>query len=400
MSEAREQNTVGIEPVHWIIWFGLLVSVFILYPVSLSSSWISGSDVHALFELWAAFVALTAGLVIMIHYFATGSWMFLIISLGFVLQGGEDLVHAMFSFTRIWGAEQQEITKFVPGTYATGRLILVACIIFAWFLREKFSDEAQRSKLSLMVFISGIAFSTISTILIIKFPFTLPSFIIPGHIISRPLDFIITLIFIPAIALYIKAFGTGKYHTPFVFSIICSLIYGISAQIYMDHSQRLYDAQFDMAHITKIISYVFPILGISLGTFNMYKTEAEHAKALALSMQKEKEFAAASTAAAETEKKRAAELAAAMRQLHAGRQQLSEANQQMAANEQELRAANEQLTAKERELRAAQQELMGKVHDLERFNKIMVGRELEMIKLKREINSCLENHGEAPKYQT
>ncbi|MEI7834250.1 MAG: PAS domain-containing protein, partial [bacterium] len=288
------ESTSNIKPMHWVVWSVLLVSAFVLYPWAVSSRWVSNSDVHALLELWAAFTALTAGLIIIIHYFANGSWLFLIISLGFVLQGSEDLVHALFSFSRIWGEEPKELIKFVPGTYAAGRFILIACVIIAWFLREKFTTETQRIRISMLVIVLGIAASTLSTIIIIKSH--LPSFILE-HIVTRPADFILIPFYLLAAALYKKEFRDAKYHTPFVFSIICSLIFGIASQIYVAHSRGLYDSLFDMAHLLKIFSYVCPILGVSVGTFSMYKKEAEYGKALAFSVQKEKELTAAMTLA-------------------------------------------------------------------------------------------------------
>ena len=42
--------------------------------------------------------------------------------------------------------------------------------------------------------------------------------------------------------------------------------------------------------------------------------------------------------------------------------------------------------------------MQAKVADLERFNKIMVGRELEMIKLKEQINDLLAEAGKPKKY--
>jgi PAS domain S-box-containing protein len=362
MTESRAENPFASNPRHWLVWFTLLASALIFYPWVASSNWTSSSDVHALFEVWSAFVALTAGLVIMIHYFANGSWLFLIISLGFVLQGGEDVVHAIFSFSRIWGEEQQDIIKFVPGTYAMGRFLLGACIFSGWFMRGRYTDAAKRGKISFLVYASGITLSIFSTFLIINFHFPLPTFIKPGHIITRPFDFLVALLYIPIIVLYIKEFGIKQHHTRFVFSIICSLIYGIAAQIYMVRSQTLYDAQFDMAHILKIFSYLFPILGISFGTFRMYKNEAENRKALALAMQKEKELTTAATAAAEAEKEKAAELAVAMHQVYASQRQLCVAYEQVASNEKKLKVANQQLTIKEQALREAQKGLEKKYH--------------------------------------
>ncbi len=275
MTESRGKDTFVSQPRHWIIWLALLVSVFIFYPWTASSSWHSSSDVHALLEFWSASMALTAGLLIMIHFFANGSWLFLIISLGFVLQGGGDAVQAIFSFTRIWGEEQKDIIKFVPCTYMIGRFILVASIYAGWFLRRNYTALARRANLSLLFFGSGFAVSIISTHVLIKLQLPLPDFIRPEHVISRPADFMVALLYIPATALYIKVFNDKQYHTRFVFFIICSLIFGSASQLYMANSQALYDCQFDMAHIMKIISFFLPILGISFGTFQMYTSETE-----------------------------------------------------------------------------------------------------------------------------
>ena len=62
-------------------------------------------------------------------------------------------------------------------------------------------------------------------------------------------------------------------------------------------------------------------------------------------------------------------------------------------------ALNQQLAAKEQALKATQEKLKTKISDLERFNKIMVGRELEMVKLKEEVNSLLTELGKEIKYK-
>ncbi|MCX6233313.1 MAG: HAMP domain-containing protein [Bacteroidetes bacterium] len=93
------------------------------------------------------------------------------------------------------------------------------------------------------------------------------------------------------------------------------------------------------------------------------------------------------------------QLKAANQQLRASEQHLVAANQQLTAKEQQLRAANQQLMAKEQGLRASQDALMSKVGDLERANRLMVGRELQMIALKGEVNSLLEKSGQPWKYE-
>jgi PAS domain S-box-containing protein len=76
------------------------------------------------------------------------------------------------------------------------------------------------------------------------------------------------------------------------------------------------------------------------------------------------------------------------------------ANQRLRESEQQLRAANQQLAAKEQALRASRNELTTKVAELERINKLMLGRELDMVKMKKQINSLLEEMERPKKYET
>lgn len=103
------------------------------------------------------------------------------------------------------------------------------------------------------------------------------------------------------------------------------------------------------------------------------------AEELSGAIEKEKSLATAET-------KRAAELDAL--------------NQQLRASEQQLRASNQQLAAKEQALLASQEALKSKLSELERFNKLMVGREMQMIELKKDINSLLARLNEPPKFNT
>jgi signal transduction histidine kinase len=52
-----------------------------------------------------------------------------------------------------------------------------------------------------------------------------------------------------------------------------SVILGVVTQAYMIHSQKLYDAQFDLSHLFKIASYICPILGFGFGTTLFYKNQ-------------------------------------------------------------------------------------------------------------------------------
>ncbi len=255
----------------WIVWIALFILPLLFYPRVVSSTWISNSDVHALLEFWAGLIALLTAATVLIHFFATRRRFFLMISLGFTLQGAEDLVHAIYSFSRIWPTEYTGIADFVPGTYVAGRLILVICLILALYLEKKGSVAKNTKKEAILYNTAGFLLAIAATVIIINSP--LPHFILLGQIISRPVDFVAALIYLITFFLFAKTYRREEHHTPFMWSMITSVIFGCVAQIYMVHSQSLYDAQFDISHALKLFSYIFPIFGIAIGTFFMYTKE-------------------------------------------------------------------------------------------------------------------------------
>ncbi|MFC1675395.1 histidine kinase dimerization/phospho-acceptor domain-containing protein [Candidatus Omnitrophota bacterium] len=276
-------KTRNLYSKEWIIWIALFILPFIFYPKAISSTWVSNSDVHALLEFAAATFALTAAGIILIHFFATGSRFFLMISLGFTLQGTEDLFHAIFSFSRIWPMEREGLLNFVPGTYVAGRLILIACIFLALYSKKTIVPLENRKRSALQYNFIGFIFAALKTIIIISLP--LPNFILPGKFISRPVDFVASIAYLIAFLVFAKAYRNEENRTPFMWSLTASILLGFVAQIYMVHSQQLYDAQFDISHIVKISSYILPIFGIAVGTFSMYKKEEKTSKELSRSME-------------------------------------------------------------------------------------------------------------------
>lgn len=264
-------GTVPVGKKNWVGWAILFILPLIFYHHAVYSQWVSDSDVHGMLEFWAASTGLVAAVMVLLYFLTTGSKFFLMISLGFTLQGTEDLIHAIYSFSRIWPAERVGIENFVPGTYVTGRLILAFCLLVGLYLARKGAviEEGKRLKEAIVYNIVGFALAAIVTVIIINSP--LPKFILPESFVSRPVDFIAAVLYLITFFGFAFLYRKREFRTPFVWCIIASLILGCVTQIYMIHSQTLYDAQFDVSHIVKIISYIFPIFGVWLGTFDLYR---------------------------------------------------------------------------------------------------------------------------------
>jgi len=102
--------------------------------------------------------------------------------------------------------------------------------------------------------------------------------------------------------------------------------------------------------------------------------------------QKRKEMAAINQNLKDNEQ----QLKASNLQLRTNEQKVKDINQQLVHSEQEIKLSNQLLKTASEENLKAKKGLEEKLSELERFHRITVGRELEMVKLKKRVNDLLE----------
>ena len=212
-------------------WLMFSILLLVIYPFIIYYNFKTNSDIHGMLELWASMIAFIATGMLLIHFFALGTHYFLWLFLGFVFQGTEDLLHAIFSFTRLFG-DHFHAEHFIPATYASGRFLLILCCLLALYYRNKKTTENKRRKTFNRIFFTGFLLSGIITILLIKYH---PTFLLlPGKIISRPVDLFLAILYLGGIFAYIfTSYKHKSFRNYFSCNIISSLIFGFFAEIYM-----------------------------------------------------------------------------------------------------------------------------------------------------------------------
>ena len=274
----NEKDNIKKFIVLYLIQFSLFLAVG---PWIFSSNWVSSSDFHACIEITSSFIAITAAFACLMYYFGLNSRYYLIIGLGFFICGSEDFIHGILGFERIFINTEidwaTDIKKFIPGTYVAGRSMLAITIIAAATFENKLKSTINVKR-------EAIIFSTIAVIVgggatALAFSLPLSDFIYPEKIISRPVDFISSILFMIAFIFIFRRFLKRKD----IFSgmLLACIIFNIGGQIYMSFSKQLFDVFFDLAHWANIISYCMPVVGItieSLSSLNRAVHEAEEHK--------------------------------------------------------------------------------------------------------------------------
>ena len=241
-----------------LLYLYIILMFVAIGPTVFSSTWVSSSDFHACIEIASSFIAIIAALACLTYYFGLKNRFFLIIGLGFFICGGEDLVHGIFGFERLFEGSSADFSRFIPGTYVAGRSILAISIITAALLETRLKTTENIRQEAVIYSLLAVIFGGGATLLAFILP--LPQLIYPEHLISRPVDLASAALYLIAFMPICKRFLMRK--DTFSGMLLACILLNLGGQIYMSFSERLFDAFFDVAHWANILSYCMPVMGI------------------------------------------------------------------------------------------------------------------------------------------
>jgi hypothetical protein len=241
----------------------------LLYFIISDNQWPSNSEFHTIMEMSATVLALFIGILALVNYYSKKEGTILFIGTGFLGTAFLDGFHGIVTSEFFIPYMPSENTSLIPWSWLASRLFL-SIYLFLSFLawrREKKSVLAKPVS-EKIVYISSITSTLASFILFAFVPLTEGFF--SDSVFARPEEYFPAVFFALAIIGYIRK-GQWKY-SGFEFWLIMSLIIGfISQAIYMSNSANLFDLEFNMAHLLKITSYIFMLIGLLINMHNIYQ---------------------------------------------------------------------------------------------------------------------------------
>ena len=247
--------------VNYLPFVALFFLPLLCYHIVDTSSWKSNGDVHAMLEFASFLLAITAGVMVLLHFFTTGRRFFLIISIGFVLIGAEEFVHAIFTFERIWIEIPVTFKLAVSTTWLSGQFVLATSFFIALFLRERQIIESKRVRYAIVFNSIGVIFAVSFSLLIFSLQ-SLPNVVQLGSITKKSIELSLALLYFIAFIFYFRIYLKQQSNNPLFWSIIAFIILRVLVHIFVFDSQTFYDSHWDTAHLLVLLSYFFPIFGI------------------------------------------------------------------------------------------------------------------------------------------
>lgn len=258
---ADSEHAYGRNIRGFLLFYAVIAFIFLaIGPSIFSSKWASSQNFHASLDIVSSLIALISGIACLMYFFGLHNRYFLFIGLGFFLAGSEDLIHGILSFDFYFLGLAVDFSRFIPGTYAVGRIVLATMIIAASLLENVLKKAENVKRDAWFYSCCAVVFGGGLTALAFIIP--LPQFIFLGHLISRPLDFFSAILFLIAFVLMLKRYLIKN--DLFTGMLLASIMFNLGGQVCLSFSENLYDAFFDVANLAKVVGYIMPVLGISV----------------------------------------------------------------------------------------------------------------------------------------
>ncbi len=258
------------------IWAYILTATILIisYPLLRSSNWQGSTQIHTLMEAIATMLALSVGSMSLLRFYSKKNNTFLFIGSGFLGTAFLDGYHAIVTSTFFAANFPSIPSHLIPWSWIASRIFLSFLMFIsylAWKRENKLNEDGR--------ILEGYVYLFVGTLTILSFIFfafvPLPRAYYPELLFGRPEEFVPAIFFLLALIGYLKK---GKWkESSFDNWLILSLIVGFLSQVlFMSFSKKLFDFQFDAAHLLKKVSYSFVLIGLLISMFKLFaKTEKQ-----------------------------------------------------------------------------------------------------------------------------
>ena len=251
----------------------LLAAVYALLEIS---SWpYGGTQLHTIMEVSATLFAAVVGVTALVRYYARRHNMILFLGVGFCGTALLDGYHAVVSSTFFGALFPSPPESLIPWSWNASRTFLAILMFLSWLAWRREQKLAKAGQVSDFVVCVGLATLTLFSFAFFAFVPLGPAYF-QEFIFGRPEEFVAAAFFAAALVGYLDKQAWRE--SPLDHWIVVSLIVGFLGQaLFMSRSYNLFDGMFDMAHVLKIVSYVFVLVGLLNEMYFTWRIEQQSA---------------------------------------------------------------------------------------------------------------------------
>ncbi len=271
MSERRRPGEVRRIAAYWATGIGVTA----VFAALGGRGWQGNAQLHTNFEIVATTLAAIIGAMALARFYSKRENSFLFVGCGFLGTAFLDGYHALVTSAAVQAYMPSEMASLAPWSWSASRYFLSILILLSWlaWLRDRRLDEARRTR-EAVVYAGTVAIAVWFFLVFAVLP--LPPAQFSEFYFHRPAEFGSALFFVLALIGYARK-GLWRRDL-FEHCLVLFLIFGVVGQaFFMSRSERLFDYEFDVAHLLKIVSYACVLTGLIGNALGIYR-EAERSE--------------------------------------------------------------------------------------------------------------------------
>ena len=274
----NRQNIIGVTQRRLLQYFLVAAGFAEAFVLLRGSQWRGSEPLHTNMEVLATALALTVGCLALVRFYAKKDALFLFVGAGFLGTAFLDGYHVTVTSAAFQAYMPSELKSLIPWSWVASRQFLSILMFLSWLTWFGQGRLGLRVVMSEKTVFSFTAAFTVASFLFFAFV-PLPTAYYLELYFHRPEEFGPGLFF--ALAL-IGFLYKGRWRDDdFEHWLILSLIVGVIGQtVFMSASHRLFDLDFDVAHVSKIASYVCVLTGLVINMYAIFQQEEQSRIAL------------------------------------------------------------------------------------------------------------------------
>jgi signal transduction histidine kinase/CheY-like chemotaxis protein len=231
--------------------------------------WLGNSELHTLLEAVSACLGAGAGFMALARYYTRKDGIYLLLGSGFLGAALLDIFHATVTSSFLADHMHEGVSLVAPWSGVTSRLflsILLCASTLVWKLRGK--DVHINRTREATVYGLACAWAIASFLFFTLAP--LPPAYYPNLVLHRPAELAPGVFFGLALIFYIRRGGWRKdvFEHALVLFLIASCLGHL---LYMPFSARIFDTMYVLAHVIKIVGFLFVLDGLFRGMHSIFK---------------------------------------------------------------------------------------------------------------------------------
>jgi signal transduction histidine kinase/CheY-like chemotaxis protein len=265
-----------------VLQYSLLAAFLVLGAFAVhSENWRGNPELHTLLEMSSALLALTAGVMSLVRYYAKKSSAFLLLGSCFLGTGILDAYHGLITSSFLQGHTPSALSGLTPWSGAVPRIFL-SLLLCVTLLDSRKARQRNGNALRESLVYTAVGLWAVASFVFFSFVTVKPAYY-SNFVFHRPSQLVQAVLFALALTGYLWK-GTWKT-SRFEHYLVLALITATASDFaYMEFYKDLYDAQFTAGHILKIFVYLFVLVGLFSNTYSIFKRVAHDATILEASV--------------------------------------------------------------------------------------------------------------------